>query len=61
MDYNTIVSIINSIGFPAVMCGCMMWYIKYVTDKHDNEMSSITTAINNNTEALIKLMERLEK
>ena len=60
MDANGIITVIQSVGFPIVMCGAMGWYVKYITDKHNAEMQSITTALNNNTVALTKLCEKLE-
>lgn len=53
------------------MCGAMCYYVKYITDKHreeidrvnanhTKEMKEITTALNNNTLALTKLCERMD-
>lgn len=61
MDANVIITVIQSVGFPIVMCGAMGWYVKYITDKHNAEMQSITSALNNNTVALTKLCEKLER
>lgn len=71
MDYGNLLSAVTTVGFPIVMCGVMAWYVKYITDKnreeinklntkHEEELSEITTAINNNTIALTKLCERME-
>lgn len=72
MDANQIITVISTVGFPIVMCGAMAWYVKYVTDKHREEVNNlneqhkkeieeVTTAINNNTIALTKLCERMER
>lgn len=72
MDWSAITQAVTTIGFPIVMCGAMAWYVKYITDKHreevtklneqhQQEMENVTTAINNNTLALTKLCERMEK
>ena len=72
MDINTVVQAIAQYGFPIVCCCAMMWYVKYSTDKnreeiarindlHKEEMSEVTTAINNNTIALHKLVAKLDK
>lgn len=72
MDWSAITQAVTTIGFPIVMCGAMAWYVKYITDKHreevtklneqhQQEMDKVTTAINNNTLALTKLCERMEK
>lgn len=70
MDFESIVSLISTIGFPIVCCLMMGWYVKYISDanraeidkineRHRAEMTEVTTAINNNTIALTKLCERL--
>lgn len=67
-----IVGIITSVGFPIVACIAMGYYVKYVTDQnrkdihnmnelHREEMSEITSALNNNTVALEKLCTMLDK
>jgi len=67
-----LVSVISSIGFPAVACIGMAWYVKYITDnnnkevaemrkEHKEEISKVTEALNNNTLALQKLCDRMEK
>lgn len=72
MDANVIAGMVQSLGFPIVICGVLMYFIKYILDKnredvnklneqHKEEMSGITEALNNNTVALTKLCEKLEK
>lgn len=71
MDTASILQIISTVGFPIVACGGMAWYVKYMTDKereernkmneqHKQEMSEVTTALNNNTLALQKLCDKLD-
>lgn len=71
MNVADVISMISTVGFPIVCCVCMGWYVKYITDKtreeitqlndqHRQEMSEVTTAINNNTIALTKLCDKLE-
>ena len=65
-------NLIGALGFPIVICLLMAWYIKYITDKnretleklnleHKDEMlevkNDVTKAINNNTQAMLKLTE----
>lgn len=70
MEFDSIIQLISTIGFPIVCCLMMGWYVKYISDadraeidkindQHRAEMSEVTTAINNNTIALTKLCERL--
>ena len=70
MDIQALMQAVTTVGFPIVCCGAMMWYVKYSTDKnreevsrlndqHKEEMTDVTTAINNNTIALTRLCEML--
>lgn len=72
MNVNDIVTIITTVGFPIVACGGMAWYVKYITDKnreemnaeraqHNEEMTKVTEALNNNTLAIQKLTDYIEK
>lgn len=69
---NEVIQAVSTLGFPIVMCGAMAWYVKYITDKnreeidrmqtkHNEEMKSVTEAINNNTIALTKLCEKIDR
>ena len=71
MEFESILTAITTVGFPIVCCIIMMWYVKYSTDKsreeitalnnkHKEEMTEVTTAINNNTVALQKLCDKLD-
>lgn len=70
MDTNTIVSIISAVGFPIVACLGLGWYVKYQTDmntkqvenmrlEHKEEVNKMTEALNNNTLALQRLIDKL--
>lgn len=70
IDTSSITQAIMNVGFPIAMCCAMAWYVKYSTDKqreevrqlneqHDNEMSKVTEALNNNTLAIQKLCDKL--
>lgn len=67
-----IVQVISTVGFPIVACLLLGWYVKYQTDSyrsevqelqkdHREEVQRMTEAINNNTLALTKLCERMDK
>lgn len=71
MDTQGIITLIQSVGFPIVMCGLMAWYVKYITDKnreqitaereaHKEEMDEIVKAINNNTIVIERLITKLD-
>lgn len=67
-----VIQLISSVGFPIVACLGMGWYVKYQTDsykeevkdmrrEHKEEIGKITDALNNNTIALQKLADSLER
>lgn len=71
MDTQGIITLIQSVGFPIVMCGLMAWYVKYITDKnreqitaereaHKAEMNEVVKAINNNTIVIERLIAKLD-
>ena len=71
MSAQDIVTLIQSVGFPVVMCGLMAWYVKYITDKnreqitaereaHKEEMNEVVKAINNNTIVIERLIAKLD-
>ena len=55
---NDVVQIISTLGFPIAMCVGACIFIKYQFDANNKNM---TTAISNNTIALTKLIEKLDK
>ena len=59
MDVSSITQIISTVGFPIVMCLVMMWYIKDTSDKHKEETSKFTEALNNNTLVLQRLCDTM--
>lgn len=54
-----IVSIISTVGFPIAMCVILMWYVKDLTDKHQQETKDFTKALNDNTSVIRKLCDIL--
>ena len=61
MDANTIIQLVGSLGFPIVMCGALFWRTVKSDEQHKEEMDKLSEAINNNTVALTKLSDKLEK
>lgn len=71
MDFGTLSSFIQTVGFPVVCVVGMGYFVKYITDQHHEEiekmneqhrveMSEVTTALNNNTLALQKLTDYIQ-
>lgn len=59
MTVNDIITLISSVGFPIVCCGVLFWFMYKVNKLHSEDMQRITETINENTQVLIKLAERL--
>ena len=68
MDVEEEITGISTLGFPIICCLLMMYYVKYSTDNHREEVSKlneehrkemveVTEALNNNTLALQKLCD----
>lgn len=72
MDANTLITMIGSLGFPIVACIGMAYFfskinenyrqdIKELGNMNKAEIDKLTEAVNNNTIALTKLVEKLDK
>ncbi len=71
MTANEIVTIISSLGFPIFCCLALGYYVKTQTDsyrndvkelqnQHKEEITKVTEALNNNTVALQKLVDKID-
>ena len=69
---NEIVQVISTLGFPIAMCVGACFFIKYQFDtsnkqmeemrkEHKEEVANMSKAIENNTIALTRLIEKLDK
>ncbi len=61
MDVNSLIQLVGSLGFPIVACGALFWRMVKSDEQHKEEMNKMSEALNNNTSALVKLTERLDK
>lgn len=61
MDVNLLIQLVGSLGFPIVACGALFWRMVKSDEQHKEEMNKMSEALNNNTSALVKLTERLDK
>lgn len=61
MDINTVLQLIGSVGFPIVMCLLLYDRMGKQDDLHREEMNKLNESLNNNTQALIRLTEKLDK
>lgn len=71
MSIKDIIEAISSTGFSIVACIGLGWYVKYITDnnnkevsemrkEHNEEINRVTDALNNNTLALQKLCDKID-
>lgn len=59
MEVSSILEIISSVGFPIACCIAMFVQHNKMSENHKNEMFEMKCAIDNNTIALTKLIEKL--
>lgn len=60
MDFNTIMQMISTIGFPIAMCIYLLFYIKSFDEKYCEQLNNMAKAIENNTLAITKLMGMID-
>lgn len=58
---NEVVTLITNVGFPIGLTLILLWYIYDTNNKHKEEMDKMSEALSNNTLALTKLIDRLER
>lgn len=61
MTVNDIITIIQSVGFPVVMCGALFWYMISQTREHAAESKEMREAISSLNVAITKLTDKLDK
>lgn len=61
MTYVDIIQLISNLGFPIVMCAALFYRMVKSDEIHREEMDKFNTSLNNNTMAITRLLERLEK
>lgn len=59
MNVNDVTTLISSLGFPIVCCGALFYANIKQNSAWQETIGKITDALNNNTQALTKLSERL--
>lgn len=71
MELNAIGTLITSVGFPIVACIFMAWYVnsqtkayrddvKELQKEYKEDIKSVTEALNNNTLAIQRLVDKLD-
>lgn len=60
MDTNSIITLVQSVGFPIVCCCALFWKMNKDSELHKEEMDKITEALNNNTSVMTRLEEMIK-
>ena len=60
MDIGTVTQLIGSLGFPIAACIYMAYINKESDHQHREEVKELSKAIENNTQVMIRIEERLE-
>lgn len=61
MDIATISQLIDSVGFPIVMCGLLIYVIYDMQKRYSSAINDMTAALNLNTEVMQKMLDSLEE
>ena len=59
MELDVLLQAIATLGFPIVMCVALLWEIKDMTTKHQEETKLFSNSMNKNTLVLQKLCDIL--
>ena len=59
MEIDVLLQAIATLGFPIVMCAALLWEIKDMTTKHQEESKLFSDSMNKNTLVLQKLCDIL--
>ena len=60
MDVNIITQIISNLGFPIACVVAMFWMLNKERDAHKAETAELSKAIENNTNVMTKVLDKLE-
>lgn len=52
---------VGSLGFPIVACGALFWLNNKQDERYQQQMENIRKAVENNTLAITKLVDKLEE
>ena len=59
MDMSEVVNLISNLGFPIACVVALFWLLNKQREEHKEESAKFTEAINNNTLAITKLVDKL--
>lgn len=58
-NIDIVLNAITTVGFPIVMCGILLWYIYKSQKNHNEEVTRLTEAIQNNTVVMEKILTKI--
>lgn len=58
---NVVAGLVSTVGFPIVMCGALFWKMNKDNEQRTQENLKLTEAINNNTIAITRIIDKLDK
>lgn len=61
MNVATITQLIDSVGFPIVVCGVLFYVIYDMQKRYSAAIADITQALNRNTDVMEKMLTSLEE
>ena len=61
LDIETLIKLINGVGFPIVVCIALFWSNQTSLQQNQLLLNEFKNTINNNTEALNRLANKLQK
>lgn len=61
MDIATVSQLIDSVGFPIVMCGLLIYVIYDMQKRYAAAINDMTEALNLNTEVMHKMLDSFEE
>lgn len=61
MEINTVTQFISSVGFPIALCVYMVYTMQKESENHKTEINELTKTIENNTIAIVKLVEKIDR
>lgn len=61
MEINTVTQLVSSVGFPIALCIYMIYAMQKQSENHKTEINELTKTIENNTIAIVKLVEKIDR
>lgn len=61
MDVNATTQLISSVGFPIALCVYMIYTMQKQSENHKSEINELSKTIENNTIAIVKLVEKIDR